>query len=874
MKYSGFLISLFLTAGWAYMLNNRLPDLPLIGRWLAQSSVANMPPLGKFLDPFEGCWQNAEGSLPNLPQQLSFAQLQAPVTVIYDNRLVPHIYAQNEHDLYFAQGYITAFFRLWQMDFTTRIAAGRLSEIIGPKTLEFDRQQRRKGMVFAAENALTEMSKNEKAMQVLDAYTAGVNAYIGQLSPKTMPLEYKLLNYKPETWTNKHIALLLKFMADDLAGFNQDLEMSNALKIFDQQTMQLLYPDFARGQDPIVPNNSPLDFKPLPSPNAPEKVYANLLKMPDTATIGSPKPAPIDTQQAPAPRRIKANSNQHPQPDSSSNFQQLNDIGIPIYFDRSLPEAQNTAKGSNNWAIAPAKTSKGHAILCNDPHLGLNLPAIWFEVQLSTPDISVYGVSLPGSPCVVIGFNKYIAWGMTNAGRDVQDLYNITFRNKNKQEYWFDGRWRKAQQRPETILVRHSTPQLDTVPYTHYGPIYHKANEKEPFELALKWQVHQPSSELLTIYKLNHAHNYEDYLNALKHFSCPAQNFVFADTKGNIAIWQQGEFINKWPQQGKYVMDGTNPVYAWKDLIPQAHNPHQKNPDRGFVSSANQHPTDSLYPYYYNGSYEFYRNRRLNQQLSLLEGIDIAAMQNLQTDNYNLLAAEILPLMLGYIEAQNTDQKPLPYIDMLKRWNFYNEPDSIQPALFETWWDNTYNNIWDEIKNSTTPLPWPKYYVTTQIMASSPNHQVMDIKSPDSPNKENIGDILKLSFAQTIEQLDKWQKQHGALNWANYKNTQINHLARIPGLGIDHVHIGGNHGILNAASQYDGPSWRMIVEMSDTITAKGVYPGGQSGNPGSQYYKNFVADWAAAHYYTLNFWPTIPEKETPEILTTQEFLKK
>lgn len=894
MKYSGFLLSLFFTLSWAYTLHHRLPDLPLIGKSLAKSSIANMPPLGKFLNPFEGCWQNAEGVVPDLPEQLTLPQLQAPVKVVYDQRLVPHIYAQNDHDLYFAQGYVTAFFRLWQMDFTTRVAAGRLSEVIGPKTLDFDRQQRRKGMVYAAENALSEMAKNDKAMQVLDAYTQGVNAYIQQLTPKTMPLEFKLLDYQPEPWTNKHIALLLKFMADDLAGFNQDLEMSNARQIFDEQTLKLLYPDFVRGQDPIVPNNSPLDFKPLPTPAAPPQVFADLLKKIDTTTTAPhaqpANPAPKTTDSPPTQTQIPDSNNttapqatpptkrpaKHELADSSSrsnsSMQQLNPIWpIPPVYPNG-PEAQNTERGSNNWAVAPSKTAKGHAILCNDPHLGLNLPAIWFEIQLSTPEVNTYGVSLPGSPCIVIGFNEHIAWGMTNAGRDVQDLYTISFRDQTMQDYWFDGKWRKAQKRPETIYVRHAATQFDTVAYTHYGPIYHTATEQEPFNLALKWQIHQPSSEVLTIYKLNRAQNYDDYYNALKYFSCPAQNFVFADTKGNIAIWQQGEFVNKWSQQGKYVMDGSKPDFAWKEMIPQSHNPHQKNPERGFVSSANQHPTDSLYPYYYNGSYEFYRNRRLNQQLSLLEGIDIKTMQTLQTDNYNLLAAEILPLMLGYIEPAALNPKQQKYVELLKNWDFYNEPDSIQPAIFEAWWDKTYDNIWDEIKNNAARLPWPKYYVTAQIMASFPNHPLMDIKSTAQKN-EGVADIVNLSFAQAFEEIEQSEKQLSSFNWANYKNTQIDHLARIPGLGINYVHIGGNRGILNAASKHAGPSWRMIVEMNDTIVAEGIYPGGQSGNPGSRYYENFVDQWAAGQYYPLNFWPKEPPAGQYDILVTQNFVK-
>ncbi|MEO6289973.1 MAG: penicillin acylase family protein, partial [Ginsengibacter sp.] len=342
---------------------------------ILNTSLVLPAPLGKLLAPQSGVWQNAEPVGQNFSDELSFPQLEGNVNVYFDNRLVPHVFADKENDAYFVQGYLHAKFRLWQMEFQTQAAAGRLSELVGNKALEFDRDKRRLGMVYAAENSLKEVEKDPATLAECGNYTAGVNAYIESLKESSLPLEYKLLGYVPERWTNLKTALFLKYMSLDLAGGENDFEYTNAKSVFSSADFDVLYPIIMDSLDPIVPKGT------VYSPPGIE------LKIPATA--------------------------------DSLYFNEKDSVDIK-------EQKPNPANGSNNWAVAGSKTKSGYPILCNDPHLGLNLPSLWYEMQISTPSYNAYGATFPGAPAIIIGFNDSCAFGFTNAGRDVRDYYEIT----------------------------------------------------------------------------------------------------------------------------------------------------------------------------------------------------------------------------------------------------------------------------------------------------------------------------------------------------------------------------------------------------------------------------------------------------------------
>lgn len=828
MKFIQFIISLLLTIGLVNALNKPITEFPLLGEKLQKTPASKLPALGPFINPFEGFWQNGESLQPNITKKISHKDLQAPVEVIYDNRLVPHIFAQNEHDLFFAQGYITAQLRLWQVDFQARAATGRLSEIVGEYTLDFDKEQRRIGMGFAAEKVRKNIEADTTSLRIAEAYLKGANTYIEGLNYRSLPLEFKLMSYLPEKWTLDHLAGLYTYMARDLAFREYDIQMTNALKLFGRDNFQVMYPDFPKGIDPIIPTNTEWNFEP------------------ETTTESGDR----------------GNG-------AGNNKSQENALLTPTLFSKPDPD-----NGSNNWAVSGEKTQSGNPILCSDPHLGLNLPSIWLECQLQTPEMNVYGVTLPGSPAIVIGFNEDIAWGVTNGGHDVADWYQMTFKdNATKAEYKFDDEWRKTTQRIEEIKVKGGKVVLDTVIYTHIGPVSYQDTANPKHNMALRWKAHEGSNEFKTFYLLNKAKNYDDYNEALKTYECPAQNFAFASKDGTIAMWHQGKFpLKKWGQ-GKKVQDGTKSSEQWQGYIPREHNPHVVNPPRGFVSSANQHPASADYPYYYNGRFEFYRNRRLNQQLTMLKDIEVEDMKNLQNDNYNLKAAEVLPVILSHINDSTLSEKEKISYNLLKEWNYENTIEQLAPSIFEELWDQLFALIWDEIddaKADETPMQYPSAYPTIQLFTTQPKHELLDIKS--TPEKETAAILSKKAFSMAVTELDAWQvKNVKEATWGNFKGTSVQHLGNIPPFSVTGLATNGHRGILNATSERHGPSWKMVVELGDSVKAYGVYPGGQSGNPGSPYYSNFINTWVEGEYFPLWFMQSSTD-EGGEVLLKQSFV--
>jgi penicillin amidase len=768
--------------------------------------TVRIPPPGRFLDPFHGFWHNTEPEKPRLPARLHDNGLGNEVTVVWDSLLIPHIYAQSDSDLYFVQGYVTAMHRLWQMEFQTHAAAGRLSEILGAgpdnAILDYDRQQRRLGMVYAAENAMKAMMDNDTARRVIQAYVRGVNAYINRLRYRDLPLEYKLLDYRPEPWTELKCALLLRSMAQTLNMGDKDLEMTNALAVFGPELVDLLYPEREKVGDAIVEKPGHWKFTETSSSG----------KSITSAISGTPTPC----------------------------------SGEEVFM------------ASNNWAVSGSKTQSGFPILCNDPHLNTTLPSIWYAVHLNTPEMQVMGVSLPGAPCVIIGFNDSIAWGVTNAQRDLVDWYRITYADGNKSSYVLDGKAVPIQQRIETFRIRGNVVFNDTVRYTHWGPIpydEHFRPDNGHKDCAFRWIAHDESEELLTFYKLNRAHNHHDFMKALDHFSSPAQNFIYASTSGDIAIRIQGKFPVRGKNEGRFLLDGSRSSSAPIGYIPYEHNLMDKNPERGFVSSANQYPADSTYPYYINAvSYEAYRNRRINNVLRQANNVTIADMMALQNDTYSIKAREALDVMMPYIQNAELTDEEQQLAAHLNTWDCRYQADQHAPCYFEAWWSNLYNLLWDEMRNDTLALPLPTAFQTIYLMKNRKDLYLYDRR--ETPERETLSDLITMALKKAFKDINEWKSKNPdkELNWGNYKDTYIEHLLRLSPLSR-HAFHGGHANAVNASSRKHGPSWRMVVSLKPgNVEAWGVYPGGQSGNAGSPCYDNLLRPWSQGQYFKLSFW--------------------
>ena len=301
-------------------------------------------------------------------------------------------------------------------------------------------------------------------------------------------------------------------------------------------------------------------------------------------------------------------------------------------------------------------------------------------------------------------------------------------------------------------------------------------------------------------------------------------------------------------------MEGSNPYNEWQSFIPQEHNPHVRNPERGFVSSANQHPTDENYPYYvYDPTYETYRNRVINNFFRSKETFSVQDFKDLHNNNFNLKAAEVLPTLLPLIESEITSNTE-GYFSTLSSWDYYNHTDAIGASIFEALWNEYYTMVWDELTESDLALQLPDSYQTIWLTKYHSRHEFFDLQS--SAETEDAAAIARLAFNEAAKKLDAFKKSGKSLDWASYKGTQVGHLLQaLPAFSRFDIPIGGNKGIVNATSKTHGPSWRMIVELDSETKALGVYPGGQSGNPGSRYYDSMIDTWAAGDYYELIYLP-------------------
>ncbi|HUS02191.1 MAG TPA: penicillin acylase family protein, partial [Chitinophagaceae bacterium] len=710
MRIVPFIIFGLITAGLIIILNTALL-LPA--------------PLGKLLSPQHGIWQNATPANEDFTAELSFPQLAGKVNVYFDDRLVPHIFAEQENDAYFVQGYLHAKFRLWQMELQTLAAAGRASEILGNVALDHDREFRRLGMVYAAENSLKEVEKDAPIKAQCDAYTAGVNAWIESLTESSLPIEYKIIGYQPEKWSNLKTALFLKYMSYDLAAHENDFEMTNAKNFFSKEDFAKLYPLMPDSADPIVPKGT---------------LYS------------APK---VQVTIPPSADSLYFNNSS------------------PIAITEEKPDKDN---GSNNWAVSGKKTQSGFPILANDPHLGLNLPSLWYEIQISTPEFNAYGVSFPGSPGVTIGFNDSCAFGFTNAGRDVRDYYEIKFKDDSRKEYWFNNAWIKTDARFETIKIKGKPDYIDTVAYTVFGPVMFDKSftgNKTPGNknYAVRWKAHDPSNELRLFYLLDRAKNYSDYQAAIVSLHTPGQNVVFATKSGDIAIRTQGEFPAKWKGQGNFIMPGTDSSYMWRAMIPMDETPFQYNPERNFVSSANQLPADSTYPYYLGSGYTPYRGITVNRRLNAMSNISVDDIKSLQTDNYNVFGEMATPVFLKNMKVNELNTEERKYFDILTTWDFRNDINSKGATVFYLTWEHFEDTVWND-EFAKAPKTIKKPFESTLLEAVLKDSAFKFLDNINTSQTETLPDAVTASFKKAVVEL-KDAESKGKLEWAKYKDTKV-----------------------------------------------------------------------------------------------------
>ncbi|MCB0391198.1 MAG: penicillin acylase family protein [Bdellovibrionales bacterium] len=775
----------------------------------------SIPPMGSFLNPFQGVWQNG---ILKKDRDLSFKELKESIFVQIDDHAVPHIFAKNNFDLYFAQGYLHAKDRLFQMDLSARAGSGRLSEIVGNKALDIDKFFISIGMREGARQSANAFLKDPLTNEAVTAYVSGINTYIDSLSFKDYPLEYKLLNAKPEHFTPLHIAQFLMIMSYRLAGKHFDLELTRVLKNYGKEKLYDLFPAYQNDTSLII----------------------------DKGEIG---------------RSIASKPNVF-----TDNFvSSFSEYDSYLNYLAGKPGEPEGFNGSNNWAVHRSKTKKGYNIVANDTHLSFNLPSVWYEMQLTNPETNMYGASFPGAPGIIIGFNQDITWAVTNATMDVMDFYEVEFRN-NFSEYQIDGEWLPSKAIVDVIEVKSGKQMEYVTVWTEQGVVVDKKGNKG---LVLAWIPHQETTELTSLLKLNRSHSLKDCLKYTKLFLAPSQNFICADKK-DISITHNGKMAKKKVYQGSVILDGSKSKNYWHEYIPSEEMPFMLNPKLNFVRSANQMAVDESYKYYLGWYYEdSYRGRRIRDILSQNNKFTVKDMQDLQNDILDYMAMDSLPYMISHLDTSGLSEAQNSLVNQLKSWDYSMSSDSYLPSVYYQWWSRLRDSIWqDQLWDGDRKLV-PQATRTIKLLRDlslgKSKNQVNDLYWVDDIRtidiKESLKDIATSSFRAMWNHMQKTYGEIGpAWNWEHINVLNIPHVAKIPGLGAKPEKINGSLKTVLANNRGHGPSWKMIVELGPTVEGWTNIPGGVSGNPFDPTYQHWVKGWSQGEMRKAHYWLDLQDK--------------
>ncbi len=784
-----------------------------------------LPPLGRLLSPTVGLWANA--SAEDLPASATarIAGLISTVDVRYDQRSVPHIFATTDLDAMRALGYVVARDRLFQLELQARAGEGTLTELVGAVALPADQETRRLGMPRTAERNWQQMDTTSQIGRVLLAYAAGVNAYRASLSPAQYPVEYKLLNRAPRVWEPVHSLHLQNRMGYTLAHDPVELELLQARALVGDAAARALFDSDSPVQEPIQPAGdvSPRDMlTALPAPGAPDTAAARLV-----ASFTAP--------------RARGST--------------------PLAWARNADPlvAQARAFASNNWAVSPARSATGHALLAGDPHLELTLPSIWYEVHLVVPgSLDVGGVVIPGLPGVPIGYSRQFAWSATNTGADVMDFWQETVNNETAPTaYELDGAMVPfTDTRIETYRdAKGAVVGTDTVYYTHRGPMRRQGKAW----LSLRWTVLEAGLELRAFYQAMHATSAPAFLDSMaRYYQAPAQNFIVADTAGVIAIRSTGRYpIRADSGRGTTIRDGRTRDTDWVGNWTVAQYPQGKSPAQGYLASANQQPIDPAQQSLYLGvdpNFEIWRALQINRLLRADSAVTPEAMRRFHTDPGSVRADRLVPPVLAAAQARraqgDTSTSLANAQALLAQWDRRYTRDNTGARLFETAVATTIRLLYDEltVSGKSAPSVTPSESRLLQLVVDSANAW-WDVRATADVREDRdalLAQALRMAYDTLV--VEYGDPATSPWTWGRVAPARPSHLLRLAGFGAPPLPIDGGRGTLNPSVSSRranfGASWRMVVELGADPTIRAVYPGGQSGNPSSPRYLDRYAMWA------------------------------
>jgi penicillin amidase len=758
-------------------------------------------------------------SLPVTTGEVSVAGISDTVTITRDNHGIPHVSGATDADAAFGLGYVHAQDRLWQMEFQRRVGHGRLSEILGSATLSTDRFLRTLGTGRAAKSAWTALDADSQA--ILEAYAAGVNAYLAG-NPQ-LPIEFTVLGFTPEPWQPTDSLVWAKMMSWDLAGNWADeiLRATLEQQIGVEATAELL-PAYTADGPLILPADQ--YTAPVATADPPQA---------DAAVVtGGAEPELLALWQ---------------------ELQQVTGLGGKLV-------------GSNNWVLSGSRTTTGKPILANDPHLGTRIPSIWYLAGMQAETFTAVGATLPGLPAVVIGRNERIAWGVTNTGPDVQDLYVERVNARNEVEY--NGSWEPLTLINETILVKDSEPVTLTVRVSRHGPLISDVTPGTGDTLAFRWTSLDPGDATLRAYlNINRADNWEQFRAALRDYRAPMQNFVFADIDGNIGYIAPGALPIRRNGDGSRPAPGWTDEYEWTgyvdfDALPQVYNPPQ-----GYIATANNQVVDSSYPYLMGTAWAApYRAARIVEVIESRAQHSPADMQALQADIVSRQALEFLPAMLA---IQPADDRAAQALELLKNWDGTMAADSAAAAVYQAYWQAVPQAVFgDELRD-----------LFAAEYAGERNFQVIALREvlygdgggwcddvSTLSEREDCATTLSRALSAGLDVMAEQQEREELTAWrwdsvheVVFPHTPFSNVAALRGLFERRIGNDGDGYTVDVApiragdlyKQFNVPSYRQVVDLAAPNSSVFMHTTGQSGNVLSGNYSDLLNRWQEGSYLPM-----------------------
>lgn len=757
--------------------------------------------LGLFVIVIAAVYIYLKSTLPDYEGEITLKAITDDVRIIRDSYGMPHIYAGNDNDAYFALGYSMAQDRMFHMDMVRRAVRGQLAEILGSPLVKIDKLFR----TITAGKSIEDIT-NQYPPEIKEAgksFADGVNAYL-QNRKGPLPIEFTILGYEPKPWKFSDGVAVHYYMAWDLNGaFANEMRYASVIKKVGEALAKEIFPDYPAGYPTIIPEGSTtLDF----------------LK---TLTAAREK------------------------------------LGV------------EGGGASNSWVVSAKKSATGKPILANDPHLGHGAPGIWYEAHLVTPNMNVSGSILPGIPYVVIGANEHVAWGFTNVMADDADFYIEKLNPENPEQYEYNGKWESMHTKTEVIKVKGADDVTFNVRSTRHGPVIDDVNEFEESTntaITMRWSAYEKLEAIQAFQLMNRAKSIDDLEFAVQYFKCPGQNWVYADDQGNIGYWAAVGIPIRENFEGVLPLKGWDDEHEWKGYAPTKAQPHLRNPERGWIATANNKHIGGDYPHtishYYVAPDRFLRIQEL---LTEKDKLNVADFQRMHSDFYVMLAKDWVPIIQKSLANENLTPGEQKSISALKQWDFVAGADSIEASIFHAFLNALVKNTFEKRLGQDLY----QQYIKSNDMVIKALRDMMNqgtstwFDNPETAQVENLSQVVTKSFKDGVSYLEKEMGDNiDKWNWGTIHTLTLKHpFGRASGLmafffDIGPFPMGGSLSTVNPQPYrftkpwdgYHGASLRYIIDFADRKNSKRVIPAGISGNFMSPHYDDQVDLWRTGRY--------------------------